>query len=79
MTAPLKIRPVSEPVEECHGCKGLGSVECEDCQGDGTRDCECSECHDVHERVGDACGGEGRYACDVCHGFTASSGPMNIS
>ena len=51
MTAPLKIRPVLDPVEECHGCKGLGSVECEDCNGDGTRDCECSECHDVHERL----------------------------
>lgn len=69
MSAPLKIRPVLDPVEECHGCKGLGSVKCEDCQGDGTRDCECSECHDVHERDCDACSGEGRYACDLCHGF----------
>jgi hypothetical protein len=69
VTAPLKICPVLDPVEECHGCRGLGSVECEDCNGDGTRDCECSECHDVHERDCDACGGEGRYACDACHGF----------
>lgn len=58
MTAPLKIRPVTEPVEECHGCKGLGSVECEDCHGEGSRDCEC-----------DACDSKGYYACDVCHGF----------
>lgn len=69
MSAPLKIRPVLDPVEECPACEGLGSVECEDCNGDGTRDCECSECHDVHERDCDACGGEGRYACDECHGF----------
>lgn len=53
MTAPLKIRPVTEPVEECHGCKGLGSVECEDCHGEGSRDCEC-----------DACDSKGYYACD---------------
>lgn len=69
MTAPLKIRPVTEPVEECHGCKGLGSIECEDCHGEGTRDCECDACGHEHDRECEACDSMGRYACDVCHGF----------
>lgn len=69
MTAPLKIRPVTEPVEECRDCKGLGSIECEDCHGRGDIDCECDACGHEHDRDCEACDGMGRYACDVCHGF----------
>ena len=69
MSAPLTIRPVRDPVEECRDCKGLGSVECEDCHGRGDIDCECDACGHEHDRECDACDGMGRYACDVCHGF----------
>lgn len=69
MSAPLKIRPVSDPVEECSECDGTGTRQCEDCGGRGGTECECSECGHEHDRECDACDGMGRYACDVCHGF----------
>ena len=69
MTAPLKIRPVSDPVEECNECDGTGTRQCEDCGGRGGTECECSECGHEHERQCRTCGTRGYYACDVCHGF----------
>lgn len=69
MTAPLRIRPVLDPVEECAGCDGIGSVECEDCKGKGGTDCECGDCGHQHEWECHACDGTGRYACEDCHGW----------
>jgi hypothetical protein len=69
VSAPLKIRPVLDPIEECHGCRGLGSVECEECHGRGDIDCECDACGHEHDRECRECSGEGRYACDACYGF----------
>lgn len=69
MSAPLKIAPVRDPVEECSECDGVGSCECEECHGEGTTECECDSCGHEHDRECRECDGDGLYACDVCHGF----------